>query len=118
MALPGPKRYEHFIKRVADCEEVWGLYQNGWALAATNEEGQSCLPVWPAKEYAAVCANKEWQEYQPKSISLTEFIDEFIPDLKNTNISICVFYLPSDRGVIPTFEQLNDDLKNELSRYE
>jgi hypothetical protein len=28
-ALPGAKRFEHFIKVIADSEEVWGLYRDG-----------------------------------------------------------------------------------------
>ncbi|WP_245805776.1 DUF2750 domain-containing protein [Bacillus alkalicellulosilyticus] len=26
-------RYEYFIKKVVDFEEVWGLYNGGWATA-------------------------------------------------------------------------------------
>jgi hypothetical protein len=36
LALPGPKRFQHFIKVVADWQEVWGLYRDGWALAAAR----------------------------------------------------------------------------------
>ena len=37
ISLPGHQRYEYFIKTVVDWESVWGLYQDGWALASTNE---------------------------------------------------------------------------------
>ena len=28
-ALPGPRRFEHFVKTIADWQEVWGLHQDG-----------------------------------------------------------------------------------------
>lgn len=59
LALPGIKRFEHFIKVIADWQEVWGLYQDGWALAAADD-GTTVFPLWPAKEYAQVCAENEW----------------------------------------------------------
>ncbi|MBP9868146.1 MAG: DUF2750 domain-containing protein [Alphaproteobacteria bacterium] len=55
LALPDIKRFEHFIKIIADWQEVWGLYQGGWALAAADD-GTTVFPLWPAKEYAQVCA--------------------------------------------------------------
>lgn len=30
-------RYEYFIKKVADYEEVWGLYDDGWATAQDDD---------------------------------------------------------------------------------
>ena len=48
LRLPGPKRYEHFIKQVADREEGRGLDSDGWALAGTDE-GEEAFPLWPAE---------------------------------------------------------------------
>lgn len=50
LALPGIKRFEHFIKVIANWQEVWGLYQDGWALSAADD-GTTVLPLWPTKEY-------------------------------------------------------------------
>jgi len=116
IALPGPKRYEHFVKIVADWEEVWGLYQDGWALAATDG-GQKVFPVWPAKEYAALCAEKEWAGYEPESFPLADFMNELLPNLKNDGVLLGVFYTPSDTGVTLTVDQVLEDLNQELENY-
>ena len=58
MALPGPRRFEHFIKVVADRQQVWGLYDDGWALAGTDD-GAAVFPFWPAEEYALACVANE-----------------------------------------------------------
>jgi len=62
LALPRVKRYSHFIKVAADRRMVWGLRAQGWALAKT-EEGKQVFPVWPAREYAQLCANGCWDGY-------------------------------------------------------
>ncbi|MDX3775642.1 DUF2750 domain-containing protein [Chromatiaceae bacterium AAb-1] len=116
LALSGMKRYEHFIKIVVDWEEVWGLYQDGWAMAAT-EEGQNVFPLWPAKEYAELCAKDEWAGYKAESFSLSDFMNELLPNLKNDSVLPGIFYTPSDKGVTPTVNQVLDDLKKELENY-
>ena len=117
-ALAGPKRYAHFIKRVADEEQVWGLYSEGWALAGLNDTQQTVFPVWPAKEYAELCVQADWQDYEPRSIDLSAFMQDIIPDLEKKGILPCIFYLPNNQGVTPSIKQLLDDLNTELSRYE
>ena len=67
--LRAQSRYDHFIKQIADCEEVWGLYNDGWAVAADNS-GTEVLPVWPANEYARICTTHDWEAYEPMSIAL------------------------------------------------
>lgn len=116
LALPSSKRYEHFIKVVADCQEVWGLYDKGWALAATDA-GETVFPLWPAQEYAALCAEKEWSGYAPEPFSLDDLLNELLPKLKQDGVLLGVFYTPSDKGVTPGIDQFMDDLSRELDRY-
>ena len=116
IALSGQERYNNFIKVVVDWEEVWGLYQDNWALAGTDD-GQRVFPVWPAKEYAQLCVDKEWDGCEPKSFSLEDFMSELLPNLKNDGVLPGVFYTPSDNGVTPTVEKLLEDLNEELGNY-
>lgn len=115
VALPGPKRYQHFIKVVADWEIVWGLYKDGWALAST-EDGEKIFPVWPTKEYADMCAGGEWEGDEVKSFSVDELMTELVP-FKNDGVLIGVFYTPSDNGVVPYMEQFIEDINAELEKY-
>jgi hypothetical protein len=115
--LDGPTRYDHFIKQAADKQEVWGLYKDGWALA-TTDDGESVFPVWPAEEYASLCAQKEWAGYKPSSISIGEYIHELLPKLKRDNILPGIFYTSSNNGVTPTIDELVADLNLEMQRYE
>jgi hypothetical protein len=116
MSLSGDKRYQHFLKVVADWEEVWGLYDNGWALSETDDK-EVVFPVWPAKEYAELCVKNEWSGYKVVSFSLDELINDLIPSLKNDAVLLGVFCTPDSESVVVSGEQLLTDLDQELEKY-
>lgn len=116
VTLPGPDRYEYFVKRVADSQEVWGLYQDGWALAKTDD-GTLVFPMWPASDYASLCAEFEWDGYDAQSFSVEELLDDLLPQLEQDRVLPGIFYTPGDKGVTPTVAQLREDLAYELGKY-
>jgi hypothetical protein len=116
LALSGNKRFEHFIKVIADWQEVWGLYQDGWALAAADD-GTTVFPLWPAKEYAQICAANEWNGYEPRSISLSDFTEMLLPKLKLDGVLPGVFFTPTSKGVTPSVDDLKSALEAELQNY-
>ena len=116
VAMSAEKRFEHFVKVVADWEEVWGLYKDGWALASTDD-GTEVFPLWPAREYAALCAEREWAEYRPRSFSLREFLDELLPRLQRDGTLPGVFFLPTSKGITPTVDNLKAAIDAELENY-
>jgi len=116
LALPGPERYEHFIKQVVDWEEVWGLYDDGWAMAGSDED-EDILPFWPHEDYAAICAEKDWAGFTPKSISLEEFMEDLLPRLKEDNVLPGIFFTPSGKSVTPSVDELLEHLQQELTKY-
>lgn len=113
--LSGQKRYEYFIKKVADNEEVWGLYNNGWAMTE-DSKGNQLIPFWPKIEYANLCAIEDWEDYNPKSIDLDDFINKWIPGMRNDGIKISVFWYNND-SVAVNPERLLSDLEEELENY-
>jgi hypothetical protein len=117
-ALEGPQRYEHFIKRVADWESVWGLRdEEGW-VAAGDDEGNSGFPVWPHPDFAAACAIEEWADNQPAPIDVHEFVEDWLPNMAEENVTIAVFPTPALRGVMVSASELQEHLLAELSNYE
>lgn len=116
LSLPGGRRYEHFIKVVADQQEVWGLYRSGWALAATDD-GATVFPLWPAKEYAQMCAVKEWAGYEPRLIGLSDFTGVLLPKFKIDGVLPGVFFTPSSKGLTPSVDELQAALDVELQNY-
>ncbi|QYY36750.1 DUF2750 domain-containing protein [Ruficoccus sp. ZRK36] len=117
MGLSAPKRYSYFIKKVADWEMVWGLYQNGWALTQSSE-GNTVFPFWPAMEFAQLCATNEWENYSPEEIPLSDFMNDLLPKLGSDGILPGVFFVPEHGSVNASANQILEDLNEELSRLE
>ncbi|TDL92418.1 DUF2750 domain-containing protein [Vibrio vulnificus] len=113
--LPAPRRYEYFIKKVADFEEVWGLFNDGWAISK-DDDGNSLMPFWPKKEFANLCAVGDWENYQAEKIELDEFIQEWLPGLKEDDINPSIFWNNVDSAVLE-IDILILDLEEELKKY-
>lgn len=116
LALDGPKRFRHFVKVVTDRQEVWGLYQDGWALAG-GDDGATVFPLWPASDYAQLCAVDDWQSYEPRAIPLHDFLTMLLPKLQQDGVLPGVFYTPAGKGVTPSAEELRAALEEELRNY-
>jgi hypothetical protein len=115
--LSAAKRYDYFIKKVADTTKIWGLYSNGWALSGDIELNK-ILPLWPDKVYAELCANSEWDGYVAESIDVHDFIEKYIESLELDSIKIAIFYTPEDKGAIIPHKNLKEDLKGALQEVE
>lgn len=113
--LPANIRYEYFVKKVVDWEEVWGLFDDGWAMTE-DDNGKLMMPFWPKKEFAEYCAYEEWSNYKPLSITLDEFITDWLPGIKEDGNKPSIFWNRDDSAVLEIDTLLND-LKTELEKY-
>ena len=109
------KRYEYFIKKATDFEEVWGLYNNGW-VTTTDSDGRALIPFWPKKEFAEACALHEWQMYVATPIELSEFINSWLPGMRMDGTIMSIFWNNIDSVVVDVDVILND-LERELENY-
>src|SRR5882724_9595574 len=88
--LPPEKRYEYFVKKVADWEELWSLWSDGWALMGDKGHGEA-VPVWPHALFAEASAVGEWLGYAPKRIALEEWLNKWIPGMEIDHRAVAVF---------------------------
>ena len=116
LRLDGPKRFDHFVKRVADEERAWGLWNDGWALM-TDDNGTAVFPLWPAAEYAELHRTGEWASYAAREIALPDLLEELLPRLAQKGVLPGVFPTPTGKGVTPRPEELLAVLRNEQARY-
>ncbi len=118
MALPAPRRYAYFIKRVADWHELWSLKEeDGWLLAS-DDQGQMLIPVWPHAKYAEACASGVWEGAKAQAIDLSDWLERWTIGMIHDQRMVAVFPIPSDRGIVVSPQRLQDDLEAELSRFE
>lgn len=115
-ALSSEERYKHFVKVIADWEEVWGLYDEGWAMSETND-GSRTFPCWPAKEYAKQCAIGIWGNYEATAIPIDEFIEDFLNDFEKKSIYVSVFPNVEGLSVVQDASVLEQNLRDELELY-
>ncbi len=110
--LPAAERYSYFIRKIADFEEVWGLYDNGWALL--ENDGNRLLAFWPECEFAELCALNTWKNYTPRRINLEDFIEKWLEGMKKDKTGAAIFYTPQEKGIVVSAQQLLDDLKKQV----
>lgn len=115
--LPGAKRYEYFVKRVVDMEELWGLWEDGWCMLGDPQDRQ-CIPVWPHPRYAQLCATDDWARAEPRSIPLDKWLESWTPGMQGDGIFVAVFPTPTLSAVVVPPERLEADLRRELLKYE
>ncbi|MEV5026692.1 DUF2750 domain-containing protein [Paenibacillus sp. LPE1-1-1.1] len=113
--LPANIRYEYFIKKIADSEEVWGLYDDGWVITS-DINGKLLIPFWPKKEFAEYCAFEDWSNYNAQSISLDEFINDWLPGIEEAQHKPSIFWNRDDSAVLEVHVLLND-IMQELENY-
>lgn len=114
--LPAPKRYSHFVKKVVGWKKVWALFDDGWAMSETDN-GELVFPLWPEIEYAELCISGKWESYKPVAIELDEVLDSLIPMLRERGILPGVFFTLSNGSINVAVDELERDLREELSRY-
>lgn len=113
VTLSAPQRYLRFVEGVAASGEVWGLYRDGWALAKTDD-GSLVFAMWPASEFADLCAEFEWDGYEPQSFPLDDLLNDLLPQLEEDVVLPGIFYTPGDKGLTPTAYMLRVDLERAL----
>ncbi|WP_242524610.1 DUF2750 domain-containing protein [Metabacillus sp. cB07] len=113
--LPENVRYEYFIKKVTDYEEVWGLFNDGWATSR-DEDGNLFIPFFPKKEFAEISAVKEWASYEARSITLDDFIENWLTGMKKAGINPSIFPLGNETAAV-SIDNLLKDLETELENY-
>ena len=119
LALSSKERYSHFIGKVADWEQLWGLFneKEGWLIREIQDDIKY-FSVWPHPQYASEISKEFYPNYLEKEISLSEFMNHWLPQFESDKIKIGVF--PNMEGDSWLMEP-NDlllDLQEECKLYE
>lgn len=112
------KRYQYFIKRVADSEKIYVLKDIHGSFALSEIEENILLPFWSNLEYAEICKEGHWKDYKIVEIKFGILQNEIFPLIERENYLINVFPLPNITGFIVNLEEFTRDLQQELKKYE
>lgn len=80
--------YESFIKKVVANDEVWGLEgEEGLAISSSSDnEEQDVIPFWSDETLAASVAADDWAAFKPSSMSLAEFLENWLTGMHNDEL--------------------------------
>jgi hypothetical protein len=116
--LSAQKRYDHFISKVADWEELWTLKSPDGFVMFGDSSGQECVPVWPHPDYAAALIKDTWSDCTPERLDLVTFLGKWISGMIQDKRKVVVFPTPNKKGIVVDPQRLNEDLSKELEQYE
>jgi hypothetical protein len=118
VSLPAIDRYNHFVSKVADWQQLWTLKGHDGFVLFGDESNQKCIPVWPHPDYAAALAQDSWSDCSPEELDLETFISKWLPSMLVDNRMVAVFPTPQQKGIIVNPLRLQKDLSAELEQYE
>lgn len=113
VASDGRHRYEYFIHRVCETKAVWALYNEGWASVG-QDEGETMIPFWPHEAFAKAFAIGGWAGFTPRKIELHEFLEAWIPGLRQNAIQPAIFPVATGSSVLVSLDDLEANLRHEL----
>lgn len=119
LGLTTEDRYEYFLDVVGEEREIWILINNQehfLKLHSDEEGGFEYLPVWPSTEFAAAYAADD-ADLKPKGIPLPQFLKRWLPGLDKDGIEVGVFPGRDKSVWITEPTDLEQDLRDELSRF-
>jgi hypothetical protein len=91
LALSSSKRCSHFIDKITQYEQLWGVKNaEGWLVPITPENLEY-FPVWPHPEYAQKSVDENFEGYEVQEISIEEFMEYWIPLFGEDSVKLAVF---------------------------
>lgn len=117
IALGAEARYKYFVKRVADSQTAWSLWDGEKWVVYASSEGRQFFPLWPAKEYGDACAKSVSENAASHPIKVDRLIDEFLPAMVSDGVLPTIFPIPTGEGIEIAVDVLQSDLERELLKY-
>ncbi len=116
LSMSPEERLGYFVRKVSDFEEVWGLFDDGWTTSETDD-GAKVISFWPEQAFADKCAVEQWSSYLPKVISLSDFIEKWLPGMEKDGVLMGIFQTPENKAVVLAPSELLEMLNEELENY-
>lgn len=82
--------YKAFVQKVVAQDEVWGLEgEEGLAISSSsNNEEQDVIPFWSDEALAKAVAADDWAAFRPASMSLSEFLENWLVGMHNDELLV------------------------------
>lgn len=114
--LPPEERYDYFIRKVADFEEVWLVKKEQNIIALVDESEREAISVFPEKGFAELLLQGEWEGFTVEKIDVYDFVD-WLDQIKKEGKRIACFPKDDFIAFIVSAEEMKVDLLEEIKQY-
>ena len=116
--LPAKKRYDYFIKKIVDFEEVWSLRnEKGWVMSEDEIIRKYRSFIFGRQRSMPLIVRLNYGEnLLPEMIDLDDFLEEWLPGMIADGINPSIFYNRND-SVSIEIPTLKEDVEEELKNY-
>lgn len=111
------KRYEYFIRKIADFEELWTLVDNNEDLALSHVDEKIMISFWSTEDFITSNLDDNWKGFKPLKITLDNFEEKIIPVIEENDYLINVFPVNGRSGFVVSLNEFIRDLNEVLEQY-
>lgn len=108
--------FMRFLWTIVNNGKVWILCNDDRIVTVSNDMGDS-VPVWSSREDAAGECTDEWAGCNAESVSLSELMTEWLPDLEDKKLGIFVISKTGE-GINFMASEFEAELAAEIGRQE
>ena len=109
------QRLKYLLKEVLSHQQIWILTDDDGCVML-NSDDEDCAPVWPSQELAQAWATGEWQDCQPKAISLQKWHSHWTSGLEDDDVYVAVSPSQDQEGLIISSQELDFELKQQARK--
>jgi len=117
-SLSPKNRYDYFIRKIADFEEVWTIIDSDGNFTLAEVEHNTVISLWTAEAFIESNLTPDWADCVSFKLSLDALEEVLIPLIRQNNYLINIFPVNSRIGHIVTLNDFINDLNDELEQYE
>lgn len=118
LKLEPQKRYEYFIRKVADFEELWTIVNEDGDYALSSVYDKTLVSFWSAEEFIESNLEEDWSNCKALKLSLDDLTDVVLPYIADNDYLINIFPINGRSGFIVDLEEFSRDFTEELKKYE
>ncbi|QSX34681.1 DUF2750 domain-containing protein [Shewanella avicenniae] len=104
------QRYQYLVEQTKANKELWIIQDDDGCVMLTTDD-EDCIPVWPSEAAALQWTKDEWQDCRPLSISLSDWLERWVPGMEDDELFVAVFPLEDDLGVVVPPHELESQFK-------
>ncbi|MCF1429272.1 MAG: DUF2750 domain-containing protein [Shewanella sp.] len=102
-------RYDFMVAEIKSSEAIWTLQDTDGCVMLTTED-EDCIPMWPSEEAARAWAVDDWQDCEPLSIPVRDFLERWVPGMEDDQLLVAAFPIEGDLGVVIPPNELESKL--------